>query len=64
MALQIAGGLHIPHIKKMKDESVLGMALICGTVETMDFTVVNIFDCQKRFEENIYGCIPVLSESS
>ena len=61
---QIAGGLRIPCIEESMDESGLGTALICGAVENVGLAVVNIFDCWKRFEENIYQCVSVLSEVS
>jgi len=64
MVPQIAGGPHIPRIKEMTDESGSGVALICHAVEHMSFVFVDIFDCPKRFEENIYRCVPVLLELS
>ena len=63
MAPQVAGGLCVTLIKEATDETGLGMALNCGTFETVSFAVVNVFDCGERLEEDINWCISVLSQS-
>jgi len=63
MALQVAGGLHITLIKEAMDETGSGMALNCGTFETVSFAVVDVFNCGERLKEDINRCIPVLSQS-
>jgi len=64
MAPQIACGLRVGLIKKTTDESCLGAALNCGTLENMTFVVVDVFDHWERLEENVYQCVPLLLESS
>jgi hypothetical protein len=64
MAPQIARGLRVALIKKTTDESGLGAAMSCGTVENMTFAVVDVFDRWEWLEENVYWCVPLLLESS
>jgi len=63
MAPQVAGGLRVTLIKEATDETGSGMALNCGTFETVSFAVVNVFNCGERLEEDVNRCVPVLSQS-
>jgi hypothetical protein len=64
VAPQIAGGLRVACIKKPTDESSSGAALSCGAVEYMRFAIAKIFNRWEGFEENVNGCVPLLSQSS
>jgi hypothetical protein len=63
VAPQIAGGLRVACIKKTTDGSGSGVALSCGAVENMGFAVADIFNRWERLEENVNGCVPLLSQT-
>jgi hypothetical protein len=63
MAPQIAGRLCIALIKETTDKLGSGTALNCGALKNVCLVVVDIFNGWERFKEDIYECIPLLSES-